>query len=254
MVTIKKVKKVKKAGSSQKEKIIPQAEVNTKSNRKRKLAVESSETKDVVDKKSSVIDEKPTKTTKKDDADKVKEIKEQGQVAIKALKKHLADRSGKSLFPDIDHAVGLTIVYKKPALTTDKARVKIELPCPYRTPLNTSICLIMPDLDQTAAGRRDPDVDKQARQWAEKIEKDHGLTNQHYSKVCMISQSFFSLQLRLLRIALFLFMQNSCFLSNLVAALSFTTFIVLQVLPNYKLEKANSAVVFVVFISCDHLL
>ncbi|KAK6039016.1 hypothetical protein COOONC_23479 [Cooperia oncophora] len=36
------------------------------------------------------------------------------------------------------------------------------------------------------AGRvlvRDPDVDKQARQWAEKIEKDHGLTNQHYSKI-----------------------------------------------------------------------
>ncbi|PIO67583.1 hypothetical protein TELCIR_10657 [Teladorsagia circumcincta] len=30
---------------------------------------------------------------------------------------------------------------------------------------------------------RDPDVDKQARQWAEKIEKDHGLTNQHYSKI-----------------------------------------------------------------------
>ncbi|WKY09796.1 hypothetical protein Q1695_002278 [Nippostrongylus brasiliensis] len=183
MVTIKKVKKVKKAGSSQKARIIPQVEVNTKSNRKRKLAVEPSETKDVVDKKSSVIDEKPTKAIKKDDTDKVKEIKEQGQLAIKALKKHLADRSGKSLFPDIDHAVGLTIVYKKPALTTDKARVKIELPCPYRTPLNTSICLIMPDLDQTAAGRRDPDVDKQARQWAEKIEKDHGLTNQHYSKI-----------------------------------------------------------------------
>ncbi|KIH53153.1 hypothetical protein ANCDUO_16728, partial [Ancylostoma duodenale] len=107
----------------------------------------------------------------------------QGRVALNALKKHFADRSGKSLFPDIDHAVGLADVYKTPPLTTDRARVKIELPCPPRTTSNTSICLILPDLDQSAKARKDPDVDKQARQWAEKIEKDHGLLSQHYSKI-----------------------------------------------------------------------
>ncbi|KIH52184.1 hypothetical protein ANCDUO_17716 [Ancylostoma duodenale] len=58
-----------------------------------------------------------------------------------------------------------------------------ELPCPPRTTSNTSICLILPDLDQSAKARKDPDVDKQARQWAEKIEKDHGLLSQHYSKI-----------------------------------------------------------------------
>ncbi|RCN28853.1 hypothetical protein ANCCAN_25398, partial [Ancylostoma caninum] len=51
----------------------------------------------------------------------------QGRVALNALKKHFADRSGKSLFPDIDHAVGLAVVYKVPPLTTDRARVKIYI-------------------------------------------------------------------------------------------------------------------------------
>uniref|UniRef100_A0A158P9E5 PHM7_ext domain-containing protein n=1 Tax=Angiostrongylus cantonensis TaxID=6313 RepID=A0A158P9E5_ANGCA len=103
--------------------------------------------------------------------------------ALRALKNYVAEHSGKSLFPEIDHAVGLTVVYKKPALTTNRARLKILLPSPHRTPQNTLVCIIMPDLDQSASARNDPDVDKQARQWAEKIEKDHGLTNQHYAKI-----------------------------------------------------------------------
>ncbi|RCN35302.1 hypothetical protein ANCCAN_18844 [Ancylostoma caninum] len=121
--------------------------------------------------------------TIEESAKKIQEMKDQGRVALNALKKHFADRSGKSLFPDIDHAVGLAVVYKVPPLTTDRARVRIELPCPPRTTSNTSICLILPDLDQSAKARKDPDVDKQARQWAEKVEKDHGLLSQHYSKI-----------------------------------------------------------------------
>ncbi|VDM58969.1 unnamed protein product [Angiostrongylus costaricensis] len=101
--------------------------------------------------------------------------------ALRVLKNYFAEHSGKSLFPEIDQAVGLTVVYKKPALTTNRARLKILLPSPHRTPENTSVCIIMPDLDQSAS--KDPDVDKQARQWAEKIEKDHGLTDQHYGKI-----------------------------------------------------------------------
>ncbi|KAL6742278.1 hypothetical protein Aduo_015443 [Ancylostoma duodenale] len=137
-----------------------------------------------VDEKMKTEDSKVTYSIlPEDSAKKVQEMKDQGRVALNALKKHFADRSGKSLFPDIDHAVGLAVVYKVPPLTTDRARVKIELPCPPRTTSNTSICLILPDLDQSAKARKDPDVDKQARQWAEKIEKDHGLLSQHYSKI-----------------------------------------------------------------------
>ncbi|KJH45840.1 hypothetical protein DICVIV_08100 [Dictyocaulus viviparus] len=114
------------------------------------------------------------------------DVTEKGRRALGALKNYVADKSNKSLFPDIDHAVGLTILYKKPALVSKKARLRIVLPASHRTPSNTSVCIIMPDLDQSAEARKDPDVDKQARQWAEKIEKDHGLTNQHYAKVVLI--------------------------------------------------------------------
>lgn len=132
---------------------------------------------------STVEEEKSLSVSSKGFEEKIQDIKVQGRHALKVLKKHFAENSGKSLFPDIDHAVGLTIVYKKPALTTNRARLKILLPSPSRTPQNTSICIIMPDLDQSGAARRDPDVDKQAREWAERIEKDHGLTNRHYAKI-----------------------------------------------------------------------
>uniref|UniRef100_A0A8R1EGF5 Uncharacterized protein n=1 Tax=Caenorhabditis japonica TaxID=281687 RepID=A0A8R1EGF5_CAEJA len=41
----------------------------------------------------------------------------------------------------------------------------------------------MPDLDQSDKAKRDFDVEKQSREWAEKIEVDHGLTSAHYSKI-----------------------------------------------------------------------
>ncbi|KAK6014415.1 hypothetical protein OSTOST_20200 [Ostertagia ostertagi] len=129
-------------------------------------------------KASAKEEKKEMSSLDESDPKKVQNMKEQGRLALSALKKHCAERSGKSLFPDIDQAVGIAVVYKKPPLTTEKARVKIILPCPHRTPSDASICLIMPDLDQSAAGRT-----SKARQWAEKIEKDHGLTNQHYSKI-----------------------------------------------------------------------
>ncbi|KAJ1368331.1 hypothetical protein KIN20_029440 [Parelaphostrongylus tenuis] len=149
------------------------------------VASNDSEDGAVVEEKkvSTVEEEKLPSVTSKDFDEKLQEIKVQVRRALTVLKKHFAETSGKSLFPDIDQAVGLTVVYKKPALTTNRARLKIILPSPPRTPQNTTICIIMPDLDQSAAARRDPDVDKQAREWAEKIEKDHGLTNRHYAKI-----------------------------------------------------------------------
>ncbi|KAE9416722.1 hypothetical protein Angca_004349, partial [Angiostrongylus cantonensis] len=143
-----------------------------------------SEHKTIVDEeKISTIEEEKSSVIRKDVGKRMEDIKVQARHALRALKNYVAEHSGKSLFPEIDHAVGLTVVYKKPALTTNRARLKILLPSPHRTPQNTLVCIIMPDLDQSASARNDPDVDKQARQWAEKIEKDHGLTNQHYAKI-----------------------------------------------------------------------
>ncbi|CAJ0590266.1 unnamed protein product [Cylicocyclus nassatus] len=163
--------------------------LNKKKNLSNKKKIHTITTAPVSKTKKEESDEKKlegegsTSVPIEDVAKKIQETKDQGRVALTALRKHLANHSGKSLFPDIDHAVGILIVYKVPPLTTNKARLRIELSHSPRTTSNTSICLIMPDLDQSATARKDPDVEKQARQWAEKIEKDHGLLSQHYSKI-----------------------------------------------------------------------
>lgn len=41
----------------------------------------------------------------------------------------------------------------------------------------------MRDLDQSMKGKFDPDVDKQARLWGEKLELEFGVTKQHVQKV-----------------------------------------------------------------------
>lgn len=48
---------------------------------------------------------------------------------------------------------------------------------------NTTVCLIMRDLDQSAKAKFDPDVDKQARLWTEKLELEFGITKEHVQKV-----------------------------------------------------------------------
>ncbi|VDK54622.1 unnamed protein product [Gongylonema pulchrum] len=41
----------------------------------------------------------------------------------------------------------------------------------------------MRDLDRSDKARHDPDVDKQAREWAEKLEYEYGITKQHVQKI-----------------------------------------------------------------------
>ncbi|CAB3397689.1 unnamed protein product [Caenorhabditis bovis] len=118
-----------------------------------------------------------------DATQRIQEAKDQALSAISSLKKFFADKNDKSLFPDVDYALSISVSYKKPAIVTDQGRLKIQIPNSGKTINNTTICVIMPDLDQSDDAKREFDVEKQAREWADKIEKDHGLTNAHITKI-----------------------------------------------------------------------
>lgn len=57
------------------------------------------------------------------------------------------------------------------------------LPHSDRNPLNTSICLILPDFDRSKRATKNAEVDEQAQQWADKIEEDFGLTGKDVAKI-----------------------------------------------------------------------
>lgn len=52
---------------------------------------------------------------------------------------------------------------------------------------NTTVCLIMRDLDNSEKARHDPDVDKQAREWAERLERQFGITKKYVQKVSVLT-------------------------------------------------------------------
>jgi len=65
---------------------------------------------------------------------------------------------------------------KRLRLNGNFQRAVVQFPHPERLAENTSICLILPDFDYKKANRHDPDVDKNARTWADTLREKHGLT------------------------------------------------------------------------------
>ncbi|KAH7730038.1 Protein F53F4.11 [Aphelenchoides avenae] len=125
----------------------------------------------------------------KEDGVRKFEIKSQARVALKALQKYRKENSKKLLFPELDESVFFVIKYKKPALKGSGIRRRfIRLPCTDRNPDNTSICLILPDLDRSEKAMKDPDVDKQAREWSDKLLEEYGITPQDVSKIFTFRQ------------------------------------------------------------------
>ncbi|KAK0410758.1 hypothetical protein QR680_005308 [Steinernema hermaphroditum] len=117
-------------------------------------------------------------------------IKEQAQKAIQALKEYKEQgKKKKSLFPEIDLGVFLLVVYKKPAMYNASHNVRrlISLPQPDKNFDNTSICIVLPDLDKSDAAKKNPDVDAEAREWAVKLREEHSI-NKQISKVLTLRQ------------------------------------------------------------------
>ncbi|GMT09253.1 hypothetical protein PFISCL1PPCAC_550 [Pristionchus fissidentatus] len=81
------------------------------------------------------------------------------------------------------------VTYKKPAMVNGPALKKnIALPHPSIAATSAVFCVIMPDLDVSDKARTDADVEKQAREWEERIQADHGLTRANISKIMTMRQ------------------------------------------------------------------
>ena len=114
----------------------------------------------------------------------------QSVAAVRALQEYGKKKQSKMLFPESDSSVFLVVKYKKiPMSAEDGKRLFIQLPHSDRSPSNTTICLILPDLDKSMKAARDPDVDIQARDWAERLRENYGITaGQDYAKIFTFKQ------------------------------------------------------------------
>lgn len=115
------------------------------------------------------------------------EILSQGCEAIRALQEFYGSTSKKMLFPEHDTSVSFSAKYKRIPLEHTSLKL-IKLPKSDKNPMNASICLILPDLDRSERASKDPDVDKQARDWEVILTTNYGVPNTSYAKIFTLTQ------------------------------------------------------------------
>ncbi|VDK77921.1 unnamed protein product [Litomosoides sigmodontis] len=112
------------------------------------------------------------------------QVEQKAKEAVKVLMKVSEKNEKKMLFPEVDQLLHVQFVYKKPSTTfTGHCVKRFILPYSLYEKGNTTVCLIMRDLDKSVKAKFDPDVDKQARLWSEKLELEFGVTKEHVQKI-----------------------------------------------------------------------
>ncbi|CAK5073457.1 unnamed protein product [Meloidogyne enterolobii] len=119
-------------------------------------------------------------------------LKKKIPLALRALQEYDGHKQEKKLplFPDTKKMVYLTVKYKRPFFKKSGNQcVFVTQPYPDRNPSNSSVCLILPDLDRSKKAQTDPDVDKQAREWEERLRENYGLiSGVNYTKILTFIQ------------------------------------------------------------------
>uniref|UniRef100_A0A0N5C6P2 Ribosomal_L7Ae domain-containing protein n=1 Tax=Strongyloides papillosus TaxID=174720 RepID=A0A0N5C6P2_STREA len=115
-------------------------------------------------------------------------ISEKIKDAVKSHKEHASKTAKNSLFPDIDNALSLTFTLKKLAPDHPSSTKYINLPFPERSPENTSVCLILPDIAKTKEVNTNTDTEIESREWSEILEEKFGIDKSLYSKIYTLRQ------------------------------------------------------------------
>uniref|UniRef100_A0A0K0FKE6 Ribosomal L1 domain-containing protein 1 n=1 Tax=Strongyloides venezuelensis TaxID=75913 RepID=A0A0K0FKE6_STRVS len=118
----------------------------------------------------------------------VDNISEKIKDAVKSHKEHASKTAKNSLFPDIDNALSLTFTLKKLAPDHPSSTKYIDLPFPERSPENTSVCLILPDIAKTKEVNTNTDTEIESREWSEILEEKFGIDKSLYSKIFTLRQ------------------------------------------------------------------
>uniref|UniRef100_A0A0N5ARW0 HTH La-type RNA-binding domain-containing protein n=1 Tax=Syphacia muris TaxID=451379 RepID=A0A0N5ARW0_9BILA len=125
-------------------------------------------------------------TSDEDIIELVNTVREQADKALDALTKVADRQKNKSLFPEIDHALSLMCVYKKPAVVPSPVlRKKVSLPHPFYNQANAAVCLILPDISRDI--RENADYEKDSREWERILLDDHKISKKDVHKVLSFS-------------------------------------------------------------------